>query len=105
MVSWTHYLRDSTLSYSFVPILQEAHDSQLYQAFLFRYATECYRRKKYNPIHGIRIWAYGEVTPGIRFHFLDYYRVPKMAYYALKEAQERLAIHFAYEEPVEVQSP
>ncbi|MFH1008342.1 MAG: sugar-binding domain-containing protein [Candidatus Latescibacterota bacterium] len=78
-------------------------DSQLYQAFLFEYATECYRRKKYNAINGTRIWAYGEVTPGIRFNFLDYYRVPKMGYYFLKRAQERFAVNFAYEETLESQ--
>ena len=42
-------------------------DSQLYQAFLFKYATEVYRRRKYNSINGTRIWAYGELCPGIRF--------------------------------------
>jgi beta-mannosidase len=78
-------------------------DSQLYQAFIFKYATESYRRKKYNSINGTRIWAYGEVTPGIRFNFLDYYRVPKMGYYFLKKAQERFAINFAYEEALESQ--
>ncbi|MFA5058120.1 MAG: glutamine amidotransferase, partial [Opitutaceae bacterium] len=78
-------------------------DSQLYQAFLFQYATEAYRRKKYHDINGTRIWAYGEVTPGIRFNFLDYYRVPKMGYYYLKKAQERFAVNFAYEEALESQ--
>lgn len=78
-------------------------DSQLYQAFIFKYATESYRRKKYNSINGTRIWAYGEVTPGIRFNFLDYYRVPKMGYYFLKGAQERFAVNFAYEEALESQ--
>ncbi|MFN8009513.1 MAG: glycoside hydrolase family 2 TIM barrel-domain containing protein [Terriglobia bacterium] len=78
-------------------------DSQLYQAFIFKYATEAYRRKKYHSINGTRIWAYGEVTPGIRFNFLDYYRVPKMGYYFLKRAQERFALNFAYEEALESQ--
>jgi hypothetical protein len=78
-------------------------DSQLYQAFIFKYATECYRRKKYDSINGTRIWAYGEVTPGIRFNFLDYYRVPKMGYYYLKNAQARFAVNFAYEEALESQ--
>ncbi|MEW5976487.1 MAG: sugar-binding domain-containing protein [Acidobacteriota bacterium] len=78
-------------------------DSQLYQASIFRYATEAYRRKKYHSINGTRIWAYGEVTPGIRFNFLDYYRTPKMGYYYLKNAQERFAVNFAYEEALESQ--
>ena len=78
-------------------------DSQLYQAFIFKYATESYRRKKYHSINGTRIWAYGEVSPGIRFNFLDYYRVPKMGYYYLKNAHERFAVNFAYEEALESQ--
>jgi beta-mannosidase len=78
-------------------------DSQLYQGFIFKYATECYRRKKYNSINGTRIWAYGEVTPGIRFNLLDYYRVPKMGYYFLKNAQGRFAVNFAFEDALESQ--
>jgi beta-mannosidase len=84
-------------------IQQLIDDSQLYQAFIFKYATEAYRRKKYNSINGTRIWAYGEVTPGIRFNFLDYYRVPKMGYYAVKNAQARFAVNFAYEQALESQ--
>ncbi len=84
-------------------IQQLVDDSQLYQAFIFKYATESYRRKKYNSINGTRIWAYGEVTPGIRFNFLDYFRVPKMGYYFLKNAQARFAVNFAYEQALESQ--
>ena len=78
-------------------------DSQLYQGFLMQYATEAYRRKKYNSINGTRIWAYGELTPGIRFGFLDYYRVPKLGYYNLKKAQARFAVNFAFEDALESQ--
>jgi beta-mannosidase len=77
--------------------------SQLYQAFLFQYSTEVFRRKKYNSINGTRIWAYLEPTPGIRFGFLDYYRVPKMGYYFLKRAQAPFAVNFAYEDALESQ--
>jgi len=84
-------------------IHQLIDDSQLYQAFIFKYATECYRRKKYHSINGTRIWAYGEVAPGIRFNFLDYYRIPKMGYYSVKSAQARFAVNFAYEEALESQ--
>jgi beta-mannosidase len=78
-------------------------DSQLYQAFLFKYATEVYRRRKYNSINGTRIWAYGELCPGIRFNFLDYYRRPKMGYYYLRNAHARFAVNFAYEDALESQ--
>lgn len=76
-------------------------DSQLYQAFLLKYATEAYRRKKYSPIHGTRIWDYGEVWPGIRWGIIDYFRVPKMSYYSLKHAQAQFTLSFAYEQALE----
>ena len=78
-------------------------DSQLYQSFIFKYATEAYRRKMHKPINGVRIWDYKEVWPGIHWCFLDYFRVPKMSYYFLKHAQERFAVNFAYEEALESQ--
>lgn len=78
-------------------------DSQLYQAFLMKYATEAYRRKKYDPVSGTRFWDYGEVWPGIRWGIIDYFRVPKMSYYYVKQAQARLALNFAYEQALESQ--
>src|SRR6516225_6973705 len=78
-------------------------DSDLYQAFLLKYATEAYRRRKYDPVNGTGIWDDGEVWPGIRWGISDYFRVPKMSYYAVKSAQARLALNFAYEEALESQ--
>ena len=78
-------------------------DSQLYQAFLLKYATEAYRRKKYEPVNGTRFWDYGEVWPGIRWGIIDYFRVPKMSYYTIKQAQARFALSFAYEDALESQ--
>src|SRR5215469_4829310 len=79
-------------------------DSQLYQAFLLKYSTEAYRRKKYEPINGTRIWDYGEVWPGIRWGIIDYFRTPKMSYYYLRQAQARFAVNFAYEQALESQT-
>ena len=78
-------------------------DSQTYQAFLMRYATEAYRRKKYEPVNGTRFWDYGEVWPGIRWGIIDYFRVPKMSYYTMKQAQARFALSFAFEDALESQ--
>jgi hypothetical protein len=55
-------------------------------------------------MNGTRIWDYGEVWPGIRWGIIDYFRVPKMSYYALQQAQARLAISFAYEPALESQT-
>jgi len=78
-------------------------DSQIYQSFLFKYATDAYRRKMHKPINGVRIWDFKEVWPGIHWCFLDYFRVPKMSFYYLKRSQERFALNFAYEEALESQ--
>ncbi|MCL5098013.1 MAG: glutamine amidotransferase [Candidatus Omnitrophica bacterium] len=86
-------------------VLEFIDDSQLYQAFIFKYATECYRRKKYNSINGTRIWCYRDLAPRIHWGFVDFYHVPKMGYYYLKTAQARLALSFAYQEALESQPP
>jgi beta-mannosidase len=78
-------------------------DTQLYQAFLMRYAAEAYRRKKYDPINGIRNWDFLELAPGSRFGIVDFDRVPKVAYWYMKQAQAPVAINFAYKEALESQ--
>jgi len=80
-----------------------ADDSQLYQAFIMKYATEAYRRKMHDPINGIRFWAYAEVAPGIQWGIVDYNRIPKMAYYFLKQAEAQFNLNFAYERALESQ--
>ena len=82
---------------------QLVEDSQVYQAFIFKYATEAYRRKKHHDINGVRVWAYVEIAPAIQWEFLDYYRIPKIGYYFLKRAFDRLTLNFAYEEALESQ--
>jgi beta-mannosidase len=47
--------------------------TQLYHAFLMQYEVESYRRKKYDPVAGIRQWAFKDVGPGTRGTMLDYY--------------------------------
>jgi beta-mannosidase len=79
------------------------NDTQMYQAFLMKYATEAYRRKKYDPIMGIRSWDFLELAPGFRFGIVDYDRVPKIAYWYLKKAQAPVAISFAFKFSLESQ--
>jgi len=78
-------------------------DTQLYQAFLMQYTAEAYRRKKYEPVNGIRDWDFQEFAPGFRFAIVDYERVPKTAYWYMKRAQAPVAISFAYKEALESQ--
>lgn len=78
-------------------------DTQLYQAFLMQYTAEAYRRKKYEPINGIRDWDFLELAPGFRFAIVDYDRVPKTAYWYMKRALAPVAISFAYKQALESQ--
>jgi hypothetical protein len=78
-------------------------DTQEYQGFLLKYATEAYRRKKYDPIMGIRFWDFLELGPGFRFGIVDYDRIPKVSYWWMKRAQARLAVNFAYKDELEAQ--
>jgi beta-mannosidase len=77
--------------------------TQIYQAFLLKYATEAYRRKKYESIMGIRFWDFLELGPGFRFGIVDYDRIPKASYWWMKRAQARLAVNFAYRDALEPQ--
>ena len=71
-------------------------DSQLYHSFLIKYGAEAFRRKKYNPVMGIRLWSFVELNPGFHFTIVDYDRVPKIGYWALKAVQAPLSISFAF---------
>jgi beta-mannosidase len=79
-------------------------DTQVYQGFLLRYAAEAFRRKKYDPINGIRSWDFLELNPGFRFGIVDYDRVPKTAYWYMKRAQAPVALSFEYKDALESQT-
>ena len=76
-------------------------DTQLYQGFVLNYAAQAFRRKKYDPVNGIRSWNFMELGPGFRFGVVDYDRVPKTAYWMMKRAQAPVALSFAYKESLD----
>jgi len=76
-------------------------DSQLYQAFVLKYAAEAFRRKKYEPINGIRNWNYLDHQPGFHYSIVDYDRVPKTGYWYMKKAQAPVALSFAFRDQLE----
>ncbi len=78
-------------------------DTQLYQGFVLNYAAQAFRRKKYDPINGIRSWNFLELGPGFRFGIVDYDRVPKMAYWMMKRSQAPVALSFAYKDSLDSQ--
>jgi beta-mannosidase len=77
--------------------------TQLYQAFLLKYSAQAYRRKKYEPVNGIRNWDFLDLSPGSRFAIVDYDRVPKIAYWYMKRVLAPVTISFAYKEALESQ--
>lgn len=79
-------------------------DTQLFQGFVLKYAAEAFRRKKYEPINGIRSWDFVELNPGFHYGIVDYDRVPKLGYYYIKQAQAPLAVSFAFRDALESQA-
>jgi len=61
-------------------------DSQTYQANLIKYASEQLRIQKYTTTTGIYQFMFNEGWPSMNWGVVDYYRNPKPAYEALKEA-------------------
>jgi beta-mannosidase len=72
------------------------NDSQIYQAFLYGYAGDAYRRKLFNPIHGIRSWMFKNfpLKPVSGFGVLDCFDTPMMAYYVQRRTFAPVAMSF-----------
>jgi hypothetical protein len=65
---------------------------QWYQAFGLRYCAEAYRRRRFAPIAGCRMWSYREVGPGIKFTVVDHHQRPKMGYFGLQAGYQPVLI-------------
>ena len=78
--------------------------SQLYQAFLMQYASDAFRRKKYNPIQDVRWWEYKDHAPGFFGGLIDFDQVPKIGYYAYKRSMAQLAVSLAVKDQLELQT-
>jgi hypothetical protein len=78
-------------------------DSQLSQAFLFKYASEAYRRKQGAPINGTRFWYYRDLMPRIGWGIVDFGATPKMSYYWMKRSAGRLTTSFALKNALDAQ--
>ena len=74
-----------------------ALDSQVYQAFLYGYTGDAYRRKLFAPINGIRTWHFKDFPekPVSGFGVIDCFDVPKMAYYAAKRTWAPVTLSYA----------
>lgn len=73
------------------------NDSQVYQAFLYGYAGDAYRRKLFTPIHGIRSWMFKNfpLKPVSGFGVIDCFNTPMMAYYTQRRTYAPVTMSFA----------
>lgn len=72
-------------------------ESQAYQAFYIRYVIDQWRRQKFAPVGGYIHFLLTDGWPGITWSVLDYARLPKAGYEALRTASRpvRLALDLA----------
>jgi beta-mannosidase len=63
-------------------------NSQQYQADIIKAHTETFRLARYNFLGGILHFMFCECWPSITWAVVDYYRIPKQGYYALKTAMQ-----------------
>jgi Glycosyl hydrolases family 2/Putative glutamine amidotransferase/Glycosyl hydrolases family 2, TIM barrel domain len=78
-------------------------DSQLGQAFPFKYASEAYHRKLNAPICGIRFCYYRDLMARIGWGIVDFVGTPKMAYYWMKRTTGRLTTSFTLKKALDAQ--
>jgi hypothetical protein len=76
-------------------------NSQGYQSFLIQYGTECYRRAKYTNVTGIIQFDFCDPWPAITWSVLDYWRMPKPGYDALRRSMQPVLPSFMLPEKME----
>jgi len=84
-------------------IVEFIANSQAYQANLVQFATEAYRRAKYDPMQGIFQFMFVEHWPSITWAVVDYYRQPKAGYYALQTAMQPVLPSIAADQPARLE--
>jgi beta-mannosidase len=78
-------------------------ESQAYQAFYIRYVIEQWRRQKFDPVGGYIHFLFTDGWPGITWSVLDYARLPKAGYEALRAASRPVRLALDLEEGFRVE--
>jgi len=91
-------LRQEPRVYERIPsyLHDKIEELQNYQSELVKYYTEHYRYTKYNPCSGYIHFMFVDCAPTVFFGVLDYYRIKKKAYEALKNASNPVLICLEY---------
>lgn len=72
-------------------------NTQAYQAKLIKLAAESYRRQRYQPVNSLFQFMLVEDWPSMNWGIVDYWRVPKSGYYAIKLAYQPVLPSIAWE--------
>ena len=87
-----NFRRKETFQYAKVPKgstpAEFIRNTQEYQAKLIKLAAESYRRQRYHPVSGIFQFMFVEDWPSMNWGVVDYWRLPKLGYAALKIAYQ-----------------
>ncbi|NOT85164.1 MAG: glycoside hydrolase family 2 [Methylococcaceae bacterium] len=73
-------------------------NTQEYQAKVLKLATESYRRQRYHPVSGIFQFMFVEDWPSMNWGVIDYWRTPKLGYYALQQAYQPVLPSIAWKQ-------
>lgn len=94
---WDTATRDREIFGDITDLKQLIKCSQFIQAEGLRYALESNRRRKFQNSGSI-IWQFNEPWPNVSCtNLVDYYKVPKMAYYWVKKAYSQAHVSLKYE--------
>ena len=94
---WDTYFRDSEIFGDMGTLQTQIDASWFIQAEGLRYALESNRRRKYRN-SGSLIWAFNEPFPNVsNTNLVDFYGVPKMAYYFTANAYKDRHISMKYD--------
>lgn len=94
---WDTLARDQEIFGKFVSLEQFVKASQFIQAEGIRYIVEANRRRKFKN-SGSMVWQFNEPWPNVsNTCMVDYYGIPKMAYYWLKKAYAPIHASLKYE--------
>jgi len=78
----------------FLSLADYVKQSQAYQAFYIRYTIDQWRRQKFSPVGGYIHFLFTDGWQAITWSVLDYYRLPKAGYDALKESSSAVRVCF-----------
>ncbi|NOU21797.1 MAG: glycoside hydrolase family 2, partial [Methyloglobulus sp.] len=65
---------------------------------LIKLAAESFRRQRYHPVSGIFQFMFVEDWPSMNWGVVDYWRSPKLGYYALKQAYQPILPSIAWKQ-------